>query len=158
MTWILSQSPVHGQRFLVALFSWDCSKNLTCVLNTYGKLSILWNILILIKKKFFFFFFVFSGLHLRHMEVLRLGVPSGLQLAAYTTATATPDLSRVHDLHHSSQQCWILNTLSKARDLMDRLRFVSWNIFILYLSTAYVSWAKATFSEWLCCFIRKILL
>ena len=26
------------------------------------------------------------------------------------------DLNRVCDLHHSSQQCWILNPLSKARD------------------------------------------
>ena len=33
-----------------------------------------------------------------------------LQLPAYTTATARPDLSRVCNLHHSSQQQWILNT------------------------------------------------
>ena len=42
---------------------------------------------------------------------------------AYTTATAMPDLSHVHNLHHSSQQHQILNPLSKARDqtciLMD---------------------------------------
>ena len=31
-------------------------------------------------------------------------------------ATATPDTSHVCDLHHSSQQRWILNPLSKARD------------------------------------------
>ena len=31
----------------------------------------------------------------------------------YTTATAMPDLSRVCDLHHSSQQHWILNLLSE---------------------------------------------
>ena len=53
------------------------------------------------------------------MEVPRLGVELEL---AYTTATATPDLSCVCDLHHS-QQCWVLNPLSKARDrthfLMD---------------------------------------
>ena len=46
-----------------------------------------------------------------------------LQLLAYTTATAMRDLSRVCDLHYSSQQHWILNLLSKARDgtcvLMD---------------------------------------
>ena len=57
------------------------------------------------------------------MEVPRLGVESELQLLAYTTATATPDLSCVCDLHHSSRQCPILNPLSKARDqthiLMD---------------------------------------
>ena len=51
-------------------------------------------------------FFVFSGLHLQHMEVPRLRVESELQLPAYTTATATPDLSPVCNLHHSSQQAW----------------------------------------------------
>jgi len=50
------------------------------------------------------------------MEVPRLGVKSELQLPAYTTATATQDLSYVFDLHHSSQQHQILNPLSKARD------------------------------------------
>ena len=39
-----------------------------------------------------------------------------LQLPAYATATATPDLGHVCNLHHSSQQHWILNPLSKARD------------------------------------------
>ena len=34
----------------------------------------------------------------------------------HTTATAMPDPSRICDLHHSSQQCWILNPLSEARD------------------------------------------
>ena len=50
------------------------------------------------------------------MEVLGLGVESELQLTAYATATAMQDLSGVCDLHHSSQQCWILNPMSKARD------------------------------------------
>ena len=50
------------------------------------------------------------------MKAPRLGVKLELQLPTYTTAIAMPDLSRVCDLHHSSQQCWILNPLSKARD------------------------------------------
>ena len=53
---------------------------------------------------FFFFFFFFSfvfGLHLQHMEAPRLGVQSQLQLPAYTTATATPDLSCICDLCRS---------------------------------------------------------
>ena len=69
---------------------------------------------------FFFFFFllkyVFLGLYLWHVEVPRLGVAWELQLLAYTSATATWDLSRVCDLHHSSQQCQILKPLSEARD------------------------------------------
>ena len=39
------------------------------------------------------------------------------------TATATKDMSRICNLHHSSQECWIPNPKSKARDqtgiLMD---------------------------------------
>ena len=31
-------------------------------------------------------------------------------------ATATPDPSHICHLHHSSQQCWILNPLRKAKD------------------------------------------
>ena len=50
------------------------------------------------------------------MEVPRLGVELKLQLPAYTTAIATRDPSHVCDLHHSSGQCWILNSLSEARD------------------------------------------
>ena len=50
------------------------------------------------------------------MEGPRLGVQLELQLAAYTTATATSDPSRVWNLHHSSRQRWILNLLNEARD------------------------------------------
>ena len=55
----------------------------------------------------------------------RLGVKSELLLPAYATATAMWDMNHRCDLHHSSQQCWILNQLSEARDqthiLMDTL-------------------------------------
>ena len=71
------------------------------------------------------FFFLF-GLPLQHMEIPRLGVESELQLPAYTTATATPAMSRVCNLHRSSGQHQILNPLSKAKDqtliLMDPSR------------------------------------
>ena len=57
------------------------------------------------------------------MEVPRLGAEWELQLPAYTAATVIRDLSRICDLHRSSQQCRILNPLSEARDqtrvLMD---------------------------------------
>ena len=36
-----------------------------------------------------------------HMEVPRLGVELELQLPAYTTATATANLSSIRDLHCS---------------------------------------------------------
>ena len=64
---------------------------------------------------FFPFFFLFLGLHPRRMEVPRLGVESELKPPAYATATATRDLKRVCDLHHSSRQCQILYPLSEAR-------------------------------------------
>ena len=57
----------------------------------------------------------------RHVEILKLGVESELQLPAYTTATAMPDTSCVCDLHHSSWQLQILNLLSKARDQIRNL-------------------------------------
>ena len=60
-------------------------------------------------KIFFFGLFVFLEPHPWHKEVPRLGVKSELQLSAYARATATPDPSRVGDLHHSSQQRHILN-------------------------------------------------
>ena len=50
------------------------------------------------------------------MEVPRLGVESKRQLQACTAATAMWNLSCICDLHHSSRQHWILNSLSKARD------------------------------------------
>ena len=64
-----------------------------------------------------FFFsssFCFLGPYSWHMEIRRLGVE--LQLLVYATATAAPDPSCILDLHHCSQQRWILNALSKARD------------------------------------------
>ena len=72
-------------------------------------------------KYFYLFIYSFLGLHLWHMEVPRLRVPSELQLPAYTTATATPDPSRVFDLHHSSQQYRILNPLRGSRDQTHNL-------------------------------------
>ena len=65
---------------------------------------------------FSFFYFLFLGLHSWHMEVPRRGVKLELQLPAYTTTTATQDLSQVRDLYHSSRQRQILNPLSEARD------------------------------------------
>ena len=50
------------------------------------------------------------------MEVPRLGVKLELQLQAYTTATAMPDLSFICYLYHSLWQRQILNPLTEAGD------------------------------------------
>ena len=70
---------------------------------------------------FFFCLFIFLGSHLQTMEVPRLGVQTELQLPAYARATAVPDLSHVCDLHHSSQQCQILNPLNETGDRTHNL-------------------------------------
>ena len=74
----------------------------------------------------FFSFFFPQGPCPRHMKIPRLGVEMDLQLLAHATATATQDLSRVCDLHHSSQQRWILKPLSRARDGTLVLMDASW--------------------------------
>ena len=73
----------------------------------------------------FLFFFFFLGPHLQYMEVPGPGIKLKLQLLAYTTATATWDLSPVCDLHHSSRQHQILNPLGEARDRTCILMFTS---------------------------------
>ena len=71
-------------------------------------------------------FFFFLGPHVQHMEVLQLGVELELQLPAYSTAMATPDLSHACNLHPSSWQGWILNPLREARDQTHILVITSW--------------------------------
>ena len=101
--------------------------------------------------------------HPRPMEVPRLGVKSEVQLLAYATATATPDLSCVCDLQHSSQQRRILNPLSEARDRTCNLLVPSWIHFrcatmgtsplrFLGKSSNPLGWLKRPFPVWLCPF------
>ena len=95
---------------------------------------------------FYLFIFCFLGLYQWHMEVPRLGVQSEPQLLVYTTATATWDQSHVCDLHHSSQQCWTLNPLSKARDRTRNLMVPSWICFCCAMmgtpqSLLFVQWS-----------------
>ena len=93
------------------------SSNLSCCNDNAGSFSHQATRELLVLFLFFIlFYFVFSGPHLRHMECPRLGVQLGLQLPAYARTTVTPDPSHVCNLHHSSQQCRILNPMSEARD------------------------------------------
>ena len=77
----------------------------------------------------FFFFFCFFWAAPAVFWGAQAGVELELQLPAYTTTTATRDLSRVCNLHHSSHQRQILNPLREARGwtciLMDarQIRF-----------------------------------
>ena len=59
---------------------------------------------------------------LMEQSIPRLGVKSEIQPLAYTTATQDPSLS---DLHHSLQQCWILNSQIRARDRTHNLMVIS---------------------------------
>ena len=61
----------------------------------------------------FFFFCLFRAAPAAYGGSQAKG-PFGAVALAYATATATPDLSHVCDLHRSSRQPWILNSLSEA--------------------------------------------
>ena len=82
----------------------------------------------IIKRSFFSFFFAlfFSGPHLLHMGVPRLGVELELQLPASITDTAMWDLSPVCDQYHSSWKCRIPSPLNEARDQTHILLDTNW--------------------------------
>ena len=85
-----------------------------------------WTLGYIFKLMFLFsFFFCLFRPHLRHMDVPRLGVKSELQLPAYTTATATSDLSFIFNLHYNSQQCQIFNPLTESRKWTRNLMVTS---------------------------------
>ena len=68
------------------------------------------------------FFFFFPGLHLRRMEVPRLGVEWKLQLLAYTRATATADRSHIYNyavaLGNASLTHWVRPGIELASSWM----------------------------------------
>ena len=90
-----------------------------------------------------FFLLCFFGPYLQHMAIPRLGVQWELQLLACATDTAMADLSCVCDLHHSSWQyqipdslsrpgikpasSWILGFISTAPQ-WELLKWISWMI------------------------------
>ena len=50
----------------------------------------------------------------------------GIGATAEAYATTTPDLSCIHNLHHSLQQCQKFNSLSKARGQTRILTELGW--------------------------------
>jgi len=79
------------------------------------------------------FLFVFLGPQPGAYENSLARDPIGAVTPAYSTATATPDLSCVCNLHHSSQQCQILNLLSKTRD---------WTCILMDASHVHFHWTR----------------
>ena len=70
--------------------------------------------------------------HLQHRKVPSIGVQSEAAAAGLLHSHSKPDVSHACDLHHSSLQCQICNTLSKARD---------WTHILMDTSRVHYSWA-----------------
>ena len=92
------------------------ARNRTSVLMDTSQMCYLWSQRELPQRAtsslFLFFLFLFFLLFRAIPTAYggsQLGVESELQPPAYTTATATEDLSCVCDLHDSSRQHWIFN-------------------------------------------------
>ena len=66
-------------------------------------------------NSFLIFFFLFTAAPAAYGSS-QAGSPTGAAAEASATATAILDPSHICNLHHSLQQCQILNPLSKARD------------------------------------------
>ena len=64
----------------------------------------------------YLFIYLLLWLHVQYTEVLGSGLEYRATAVTYATATATPDLICIYDLHHSLQQCWILNPVGASRD------------------------------------------
>ena len=90
------------------------------------KILICWQI----KLHLFAYLFIFLGPHLGHMEIPRLEVKSRAAAAclrhSHSNSNPGSESCLACDLHHSSQQCRILNPLSEARDQIHILMDTSW--------------------------------
>ena len=96
-----------------------------CPLQKLSKLFNSLNLNSFIYNIYIYIFCLFRAAHAASGSS-RVGVGLELQLPAYATDTATQDPSYICDLHHTSQQCWIHNPLSKARDQTHILMDTGW--------------------------------
>ena len=87
------------------------------------------NLVILLSKVFWGFLGLFQGRTHGICKFSDQEFESEPQPLACTTATATPDLSCICNLHDRSRQCQIFNPLSKARDQNCVLMDSSQNLF-----------------------------
>ena len=95
-----------------------------------------------------FFGFFFRATPTAHGGYQARGLTE-LQLPAYTTATAMPDLSHICDLHHSLWQCQILNLLSEPRDWTCNLMVPSQIHFCwAMMGTLWISFFMLSFFGW----------
>ena len=77
----------------------------------------------------FFFFGLYRAAPMAYEGSQARGSNQSCSPLTYTTATATPDLSCICDLYHSSQQYRIPNPLSEARDWTLNVMVPSWVCF-----------------------------
>ena len=118
LTWFSLYSDLNHYPYLAfgskyRIFCWKLSNT---DLRSFGVFCVLGFFLFFGGGGGFFVFLPFLGPNPRHIKVPRLEVQSEVEPLAYATATTTPNLSHVCNLHHSSQLLQILNPLSKARD------------------------------------------
>ena len=116
-----TQKGFHAQQPNRALVGYTPSSSFCIAFSVNRSVSVFHHLGWFYYLMFYIYICYFLEPYLQHMEVPRPGVK--LQLSVYTTPMATQDLDLICDLHYSSQQHWILNPLSKARDwtclLMD---------------------------------------
>ena len=124
--WILRTDCTSNQEFL---HLHNVDNNIIHLVWLLGKFILFYFILRIttfLNFYYLFIYFCFLGPHPQHMGVPRLEVKSQLQLTASATAKATQDPNRICNLHHSSQQHWILNPLSEARDWTRNFMVPHW--------------------------------
>ena len=113
-------TPIISNHFCNTCWIWfSLTNSISKVCRQTAKLSnrlLKLSCVLVIRFVIFFLSFVFSGLHPPAHGGSQARGRIGATAAAYARATAKPDPSRICDLHHSSQQRWILNPLSEARD------------------------------------------
>ena len=111
LIWVLWLQAAGSQLYPYRVFNWLCSPFLRL-----EQLCRQWEYSLCLFFVFVcLFVLLFRATSVEHGSSQARG-RIGAAAAAYTIATAMQNQSHICDPYHSSQQCWILNPLSKARD------------------------------------------